>query len=344
VTNSSYIFTGNGIHLFTFTDLNGNTGSVLATVNRINKSPVTGTVSYLPASLTNQNVVATISFNKTGVTLTNNSGSSSYEFTNNGSFIFRFVDSYGNEGQTEAQVNRIDRTSPYVVDASYASATATNQDVLVTLTMSESVQAIAGWTRGSGGTVFSKSYSHNESESLLFYDIAGNTGTYRVEIDWIDKSPVTAAVLYSSEGPTSGNVIASLSFNKPGVTVTNNEGFSRYTFTADGSFTFNFQDAYGNTGSATATVTGIDKTTPTCQISYTPSSLTNKNVLATLTNCNKEIIVTSSGGMTHLFADNGVFQFTFVDYVGNTGRTNATVTRIDKSSIVANLTYSPVAT
>jgi len=123
--------------------------------------------------------------------------------------------------------------------------------------------------------------------------------------------------------------------------VTNNGGFLRYTFTGDGSFTFTFQDAYGNTGSQTATVTGIDKITPTCQIFYTPSVLTNQNVLATLVNCNKEITVTSAGGETHLFADNGVFQFTFEDHVGNSGRANAEVNWIDKIAILATLVYSP---
>jgi len=105
----------------------------------------------------------------------NNSGALSYEFTNNGSFTFRFKDQYGNEGQTEASVTRIDRTPPYVVNAMYSPSTTTNQDVLVTLTMSEAVQNLTGWISSSGGTVFTKSYPNNQSESLLFYDIAGNT-------------------------------------------------------------------------------------------------------------------------------------------------------------------------
>jgi len=47
------------------------------------------------------------------------------------------------------------------------------------------------------------------------------------------------------------------------VTVTNNSNLTSYTFTGNDTFTFEFQDAYGNTGSEIATVTGIDKTGPT---------------------------------------------------------------------------------
>jgi len=55
-------------------------------------------------------------------------------------------------------------------------------------------------------------------------------------------------------------VIASISFNKTGVTITNNGGSPSYVFIGNGSFTFEFMDAYGNTGSTTATVNWIDKT------------------------------------------------------------------------------------
>jgi len=55
-------------------------------------------------------------------------------------------------------------------------------------------------------------------------------------------------------------VTASITFNKTGVTITNNGGNANYTFTENGNFTFTFIDAYGNTGSTTATVSWIDKT------------------------------------------------------------------------------------
>jgi hypothetical protein len=51
-------------------------------------------------------VIATIGFNKDGITITNNGGSSDYTFTNNGDFTFTYKDIYGPESAT-ASVNWI---------------------------------------------------------------------------------------------------------------------------------------------------------------------------------------------------------------------------------------------
>jgi hypothetical protein len=69
---TSHTFTGNGSYAFNFQDLAGNTAVVTGTVTWIDTTPVTGSISYVPATATNQNVVATLSLNKTGVTVTNN--------------------------------------------------------------------------------------------------------------------------------------------------------------------------------------------------------------------------------------------------------------------------------
>lgn len=67
-----------------------------------------------------------------------------------------------------------------------------------------------------------------------------------------------AQVSYSITTPTSGNVVATLvDFNKPNVDITNNSGAVSYTFTSNGSFTFELEDEYGNTGSVLATVNWI---------------------------------------------------------------------------------------
>jgi hypothetical protein len=68
---------------------------------------VTGTITYNITEPTNKAVTATISFNKTGVTITNNGGSASYLFTGNGSFTFEFEDDYGNIGSETATVSWI---------------------------------------------------------------------------------------------------------------------------------------------------------------------------------------------------------------------------------------------
>ena len=80
------------------------------------------------------------------------------------------------------------------------------------------------------------------------------------------------SIAYSTTGSTNADVTATISFNKTGVSVTNNGGSTSYTFTGNDSFTFEFIDAYGNTGSETATVTWIDKSGLGIGIIYDPAA------------------------------------------------------------------------
>ncbi|GHV23176.1 hypothetical protein FACS1894176_04700 [Bacteroidia bacterium] len=169
---------------------------------------------------------------------------------------------------------------------------------------------------------------------------------------WINKTAIVSTITYSTTGATSGDVTASISFNKTGVTVNppyeGGQGGSGWyhTFTDNGSFTFTYQDAYGNQGSETAIVSRIDKTAPTCSIIYTPNTNTNQNVIASLTNCSETITVLppyeggqGGSGTTYTFTGNDSFTFSFSDLVGNTGSTTATVNRIDKTAIIPTIAY-----
>ncbi|MFH1598592.1 MAG: S8 family serine peptidase [Patescibacteria group bacterium] len=82
-----------------------------------------------------------------------------------------------------------------------------------------------------------------------------------------DATAPTATISYSTTAATNQSVVATLVPSET-VTVTNNSGATTYTFTANGSFTFEFADSIGNPGSATATVANIDKTGPTDPTTY----------------------------------------------------------------------------
>lgn len=81
------------------------------------------------------------------------------------------------------------------------------------------------------------------------------SGTFTINI-----AP-TATVAYSTTALTGGDVTATMTASKP-VTITNNGASDSYTFTSNGSFTFEFEDGAGGTGSVIATVSNIDKTQP----------------------------------------------------------------------------------
>ena len=136
-------------------------------------------------------------------------------------------------------------------------------------------------------------------------------------------------------------MIANITFNKTGVTITNNGGSANYTFTENGSFTFEFEDAYGNTGNTTAIVNWIDKSAVIGTINYSTTGNTNEDVTATLSFNKTGVNITNNGGSaSYIFTENGNFTFHFTDTYGNTGSETATVTRIDKSAVIGTISYS----
>ena len=152
-----------------------------------------------------------------------------------------------------------------------------------------------------------------------------------INVAVLDNILPTGSISYSTTAPTISSVVATLQPSEE-VTVTSSGGDS-HTFTENGSFTFTFTDAAGNTGSAITTVDWIDKTSPTGSVSYSTTAPTNGSVIATL-QLSEAGTVTSPGGNTHTFAENGSFTFTFTDAAGNTG---SAISSIDWISIIGDL-------
>ena len=108
--STDYIFTENSSFTFEYIDRAGNTGATTATVNWIDTNAPTAQIFYSTTELTSWNVIATIGwFNKSWITILNNSGNATYNFTNNGSFTFLYEDTLGNQWSITAEVNRIDK-------------------------------------------------------------------------------------------------------------------------------------------------------------------------------------------------------------------------------------------
>jgi hypothetical protein len=123
--------------------------------------------------------------------------------TDNISFTFAYQDSYGNIGATPATVSWIDKTPPVATNISYAPSTNTNIDVEVTLTLSEPVHRPTDRDGNATGTVFTKTYTANATGTVTFYDLVGNSGSTGININRIDKSPVTGSIAYSPSTATS---------------------------------------------------------------------------------------------------------------------------------------------
>ena len=94
-----------------------------------------------------------------------------------------------------------------------------------------------------------------------------------------------------------------------------------------------FYNDLGLSGTQEVIVNWIDKVPPVCDVHYSTTGFTNANVIASLDNCTKTIVITT-GTSVYTFTDNGVYTFQFSDLYGNTGSVVANVSWIDKSPVI----------
>jgi hypothetical protein len=144
-----------------------------------------------------------------------------------------------------------------------------------------------------------------------------------------DTIPPTATVTYDISTATNHDVVATVTGFSEAVTGLNATG---HIFTDNGTFTFTFTDLAGNTGSAIANVTWIDKVAPVITINPYTTTPTNHDVTVTAT--------TNEGTLnsnTHTFTGNSSFDFVATDAAGNNTTQTVTITNIDKIAPVITL-------
>jgi len=266
-----------------------------------NPRPTAG-VGYSTTEPTQDNVVARL----LNISLDNyeiiSEGGDTHTFTENGEFTFRFVDKEtGVEGTSVAKVDWIDRKKP-TATIEYTPDSSTNHSVIATLKPSEKVKVT--------------------NNGDYTFDDEGNI----YNIDGI--------MIPGLKADSNGDVR-----DADGNYVTNVNTFT-YEFITNGEFTFEFVDAAGNKGTATAKVDWIDTKAPEATIEYDINSLTNKDVTASITFNEENVTITNNGGKTnYVFTKNGEFTFEFQDAAGNAGSITAKVNWIDKVSPTAELKY-----
>jgi hypothetical protein len=237
----------------TFYDLVGNAGTTTIEITRIHKKvPTVQTMSYTPNTATSGDVMATMTTDKSIQRPTGRSGNATgtiftkvYGQNTDESFII--TDLVGNTGQAKVSINQIDKIAPQAINVSYTPTTTTNTDVVAILETSERVRKPNGRKGNATGTIFTKVYTGNTTDTVTFYDQVYNSGSTGIVIHWIDKTVPTGMINYTPSTPTSGNVQASIGFTTTGVTILNNSGSTNYLFTDNGTVTFEYQDNRGVT-------------------------------------------------------------------------------------------------
>ncbi len=320
----------------------------------LTKSPrPTAGIGYSETEPTTKNVIARLVNPSTNITITNNNGSDTYTFTENGEFTFEFEDEKGTKGTSTAKVDWIDREKP-TATIEYNTTSFTNQTVVATLKPSEDVivtnngeyrvnedrkiidkdgNIIDGYTVDDDGNVkdsngnfitnintFTYEFLSNGEFTFEFMDKAGNKGSAIAKVTWIDYDIPNATLSYNIQNKTNKNVTVTAEFDED-VIVTNNGGNHSYTFDKNGEFTFEFKDRAGNKNSITAKVDWIDKVVPTAQLKY--EKIGNKMIVKVI-NPSKNITFKNGNG-TYEFDKNGSYDIYFFDEVGNMGRVTAII-------------------
>lgn len=343
VTNNggkkTYTFDKNGEFTFEFEDINGKKGTATAKVDWIDKTAPTADVKFSTTEITNENVVATITFDK-DVTITSTDAQISENpvdkskiitFIENNTFELEFEDKLGNKGKKTITVDWIDTTAP-TAEVEFSTVHLTEGEVVATLKPSEEVIV----TNNGGKETYT--FDKNGEFTFEFKDKAGNTGVAKAKVYWISRTP-KYEVKYSTKTLTNKDVLVTLEI-EDGYRIFNNNANKEYTFTKNETFNFQYKDEYGNDGLIPVTVDWIDKEEPTAEFEYSTKKITNKNVTVKL-KPNKEVTIDNNGGKdTYTFTKNGEFTFEFTSKAGNKGSATARVDWIDKTAPTATITYS----
>lgn len=276
-----------------------------------------------------------------------------------------------NVGNTSYTIHTIisDTLNP-IVTREYSTKEFTNQNVIVTVKSNEVLKGKNGWEVYDGGLTLRKEYTENVARKVEnFYDLAGNPIGVDIQISNIDKvSPNIATVSKTEFNTKNFKLTVGLSDDYSGIDLTkskyilDNNKTSNYSeaklFTKTSeelSLNVNNDGIYylhilsiDKAGNETDTVKEIkvDTTSPEYTVAYSKTTITNENVVVTVT-ANEELRAVSGWDLssdkkvlTKTFSANTNTSITIADLLGNTSKVDITITNIDRKVPNASVEYS----
>ncbi|MFD0960896.1 hypothetical protein [Paenibacillus chungangensis] len=306
-----------------------------------------------------------------------------------------YFEAYTTEGmeadRMEAEyvaISVVDETAP-VANVNYSITESTNQNVNATLAISDPESGILKLERSYDGTSYSpidSIVSHTETfeqNATVYFKVTNKAGIETivpVTVSNIDKTPITEGRHYTveyayenylgnwvpiEEGKAYRKVMATLTFiggEKTLSMINNNAALSRTLTQEVNTFTFEFRDESGNTGSHTVRYDHFDNTIGQTSYVLSNTSKTNQNIFATITlsDDSGEIAFAEvkKGDVVYPFIgepleneyvveldSSGIYYVTAYDYAGNEWTTPITVSNINKEAPIATgRTYSALPT
>ena len=273
--SASKTYEANAEETVTFKDLAGNETAVSVKIDNIDKTAPETEVSYSETEPTNKDVTVTVTSNEAldateipeGWTLSDDGMSASKTYEANAEENVTFKDLAGNEAAVSVKIGNIDKTAPET-EVSYSETEPTNNDVTVTVTSNEVLDAAEipeGWTLSDDGMSASKTYEANAEETVTFKDLAGNEAAVSVKIENIDKTPLTLGTPEYVEN-ADGSVTVKIKTDNDIDQTRIPEGWAyaddyvTKTFKKSSEELVTLYDKAGNSSSVTVKVTITDKT------------------------------------------------------------------------------------
>ena len=281
----------NGVYTGYIRDAVGNISSTTISVANIDKvAPTISGYSYSTEAPCNTSVVVTVNATDTGLGLADsaysfNGGaygtSNKLTVTANGTYTVAVKDKAGNITNGSFKVSNLDFEAPVISSVVPSTTAETNKDVTLTINATDNVgglgladkayrlQGYGDWQTSNVVTV-----TCNGTYTVEVKDKAGNIVSKSIEITNIDKEPPTASHVLNITSPTNTDVVATLTIldNKgikkvvtPDGTIVTQVSFQSitdYTFSKNGSYTFEIWDTADNKTTHTVDISNIDKDKP----------------------------------------------------------------------------------
>ena len=367
--STTYTVTANGTYTFVLEDNVGNTRNYTVTINNIDKTAPTGSLSHSPTNWVNTDVkihwsVADANSGFKQIKLPDGTikttATGDYTVSQNGTYTFVVYDVAGNTLTLQETVTNIDKVAP-TGSLSHSPTNWVNIDVKIHWSVAD---ANSGFKQiklpdGTIKTTATGDYtvSQNGTYTFVVYDVAGNTLTLQETVTNIDKTPPTGSL---SHNPTDWVIdyvkihwTASDSqsgFNRvvlpDGTSTTNVSG--DFTVTDNGTYTFTLYDNVGNSRILTENINNIDKIMPEGVLSLQENRLTDEKIKISwkafdLQSGFSKILLPDSTFSTNatgefIVAQMGDYSFVIYDKVGNTRELSINVSNVDMINPILEVT------
>ena len=367
--STTYTVTANGTYTFVLEDNVGNTRNYTVTINNIDKTAPTGSLSHSPTNWVNTDVkihwsVADANSGVKQIKLPDGTikttATGDYTVSQNGTYTFVVYDVAGNTLTLQEKVTNIDKVAP-TGSLSHSPTNWVNTDIKIHWSVADANSGVKQIKLPDGTikTTATGDYtvSQNGTYTFVVYDVAGNTLTLQETVTNIDKTPPTGSL---SHNPTDWVIdyvkihwTASDSqsgFNRivlpDGTSTTNASG--DFTVTDNGTYTFTLYDNVGNSKILTENINNIDKIMPEGVLSLQENRLTDEKIKISwkafdLQSGFSKILLPDSTFSTNatgefIVAQMGDYSFVIYDKVGNTRELSINVSNVDMINPILEVT------